>query len=126
MRCKILFSYFIFLPLHYHYDFTESFKFNSSEELERVEAERLRLEKERREMQEQEQYFFDYEGVREMYEFDRRHTSEIKSSGVFRQGLHWQPLEILKLENDNILKERERLEKEGFQVMKIDNTSTLS
>ena len=69
-----------------HRENEESFKFKTSEELMKVEHERRRLEKERREINEQEGYFYDFDGIRAMYDFDRRHRSEIKAAGIFRQG----------------------------------------
>jgi hypothetical protein len=56
----------------------ESFKFKSSNELRLVEEERRRVEKERREIYENECYFYDFNGIKTTYNFDRRHRSKIK------------------------------------------------
>ena len=84
----------------------------SGAELIAVEGERRRLEKERREIFESEAYFYDFDGLRVTYEFDRRHRSEIKEQGIFRQGLQWNHEDLEKLEVDNTRHERERLLKE--------------
>lgn len=62
-----------------------SFRFKKSEEIAAVEAERRRLEKERREMEESEAYFYDFQDLKIIYDFDQRHAKTIKQAGVFRQ-----------------------------------------
>ena len=99
-----------------HRENEESFRFESSAELVKIEEERRRLEKERREMNEEEGYFFDFDGIKVMYEFDRRHRSEIKGAGIFRQGLQWTADELEQLERDNIKAEEARLTRLGLQV----------
>ena len=59
-----------------------SFRFKSSSELEKVEKERVRLEKERREMDVGEGYFYDFNDLKAIYEFDQRHAQEIKRHGT--------------------------------------------
>lgn len=68
-----------------HRDNEASFRFTKSEEITRVEVERRRLEKERREMEEQEGFFYDFQDLKIVYEFDQRHAKTIKRAGVFRQ-----------------------------------------
>ena len=89
-----------------------TFKFTSGAQLVAVEGERRRLEKERREIFESEAYFYDFDGLRVTYEFDRRHRSEIKEQGIFRQGLQWNQEDLKKLGIDNEKRERARLLKE--------------
>jgi len=68
-----------------HRDNEASFRFTKAEEITRVEVERRRLEKERREMEEQEGYFYDFQDLKIVYEFDQRHAKTIKRAGIFRQ-----------------------------------------
>jgi hypothetical protein len=72
-----------------HRENESSYRFKTAEELRIVEEERRRLEKERRDMEESNVYFHDFEQMRVLYDFDRRHANEIKPSGIFRQGLQW-------------------------------------
>lgn len=62
-----------------------SFRFKKADEITTVEVERRRLEKERREMDESEAYFYDFQDLKIVYDFDQRHASTIKKAGVFRQ-----------------------------------------
>ena len=62
-----------------------SFRFKSSGEIAAVEVERRRLEKERREMEEQEAFFYDFQDLKIVYDFDQRHSAVIKKAGIFRQ-----------------------------------------
>ena len=88
-----------------HRENEESFRFKSSDELALVENERRKLEKEAREMDENECYFYDFAGLKVMYDFDRRHRKTIKNGGVFRQGLQWTADEIVAYEASTIIKE---------------------
>lgn len=91
-----------------------TFRFKSSAELEAVERERIRLEKERRELEINEAYFYDYQDLPVIYDFDRRHAVSIKAAGVFRQGLQWKEEELQMFELTKVTREKERLEKEGL------------
>ncbi len=92
----------------------QSFRFKNSAELEAVERERLRLEKERREMSMNEGYFYDFQDLKIVYEFDRRHAKSIKAAGIFRQGLQWTENELEYYEASKRAREGERLEVEGL------------
>lgn len=91
-----------------------TFRFKSSEELATVEQERIRLEKERRELEMSEAYFYDFQDLEVIYDFDRRHAKSIKAAGIFRQGLQWKEEELQMFELQKVLREKERLEKEGL------------
>ena len=99
-----------------HRENEDGFRVTSNAELAAVVDERRRLEKERRELVESEQYFYDFDGIRAMYEFDRRHRSEIKEQGIFRQGLQWTADDLAHLEVDNVRREKERLRGEGMLI----------
>ena len=99
-----------------HRENEDGFRFSSNAEITAVLDERRRLEKERRELVESEQYFYDFDGIRAMYEFDRRHRSEIKEQGIFRQGLQWREDDLMLLEHENVRKEKERLRREGMLI----------
>jgi hypothetical protein len=90
-----------------------SYHFKDSQELQRLEKERLRLEKERREMELSEVYFYDFQDLQAVYDFDRRHAKDLKSGGVFRQGLQWTATEVEYFEQTKRIQEMVRLEKEG-------------
>ena len=59
-----------------------------------MERERIRLEKERRELAEQEAFFYDFQDLKYVYDFDLRHKKHLKADGIFRQGLQWTPEEL--------------------------------
>lgn len=99
-----------------HYENEENYRPANNFELMILERERLRLEKERRELQEQEQYFYDFQDLRVIYEFDRRHAREIKKHGIFRQGLQWTKDELETYEQRKVIKEEIRLRDEGLPV----------
>ena len=61
-----------------------SFRFKSSSELQKIEQERLRLEKERRLLDLEESFFYDFQDLKCIYEFDQRHAADIKRQGLFR------------------------------------------
>ena len=103
-----------------------TFKFKSSEELRIVEKERIRLEKERREMEENEAYFYDYQDLPVIYDFDRRHAKSIKSTGIFRQGLQWKEDELKMFELEKITKEKERIQKLGLSEALLENFDPLN
>jgi hypothetical protein len=92
----------------------ESFRFKNSEELHLVEVERRRVEKELREIDEKECYFYDFAGIRVLYEFDRRHRVAIKKDGAFRQGLQWTLDEIEQFERNETQSENQRMLDNGF------------
>jgi len=79
-----------------------SFKFKDGKHLRRVENERARLEKERREMSLTRNVFYDYEDVKAIYEFDRRHKIYFKDQGVVRQGVQWTDRELSDLKEKKI------------------------
>lgn len=91
-----------------------AFKFKDPKELEVVAAERLRLEKERREVEMAEEQFYDFQDLKAIYDFDRRHQKELKQCGIFRQGLQWTEEQILYYEQTKQIQEMTRLEKEGI------------
>jgi hypothetical protein len=97
-----------------HRDNEMTFRFKSSEELAMVERERIRLEKERRELEMSEAYFYDFQDLEVIYDFDRRHAKSIKAAGIFRQGLQWKEDELAMFELTKVTREKERLEKEGL------------
>lgn len=71
-----------------HYHSERTFKFSSSAELAWAEEERIRLEKEKRVLYETDEcYFYDFQSIEAIYDFDLRHQKELKAAGVFRQGL---------------------------------------
>lgn len=98
-----------------------AFRFKDSKELIVLEKERIRLEKERREMALEEEYFYDFQDLKAIYEFDRRHAKELKQHGIFRQGLQWTPTELKYFETTKTIQEAARLESQGIfagQAMK--------
>lgn len=103
-----------------------TFRFKSSQELEKVEEERIRLEKERREMETTEAYFYDYQDLPVIYDFDRRHAVSIKKAGIFRQGLQWKEDELEFFELSKINREKERLEKEGLPEALLEQFDPLA
>lgn len=109
-----------------HRDNEMAFRFKSSEELAIVEQERVRLEKERREMEMSEAYFYDFQDLPVIYDFDRRHAVSIKKDGVFRQGLQWKEDELEFFELSKITREKERLEKEGLPEALLEKFDPLA
>jgi len=106
-----------------HRENEAAFRFKTTDELALVEQERSRLEKERREMEEQESYFYDFQDLRIIYEFDRRHAKFIKDSGIFRQGLQWTEEELKGFERRKIIEEKDRIKKENLVdtlILKFD------
>lgn len=99
-----------------HRENPASFRFKTSRELERVIAERKRLEKERYELDEAGVFFYDYQDITPVYEFDRRHASLLKTMGAFRQGVQWNEEDIQKFEEQEEDRERRRLAGLGIQV----------
>lgn len=95
-----------------------SFRFKNTQELQMVEKERIRLEKERREMDENEQYFYDYDDLKAIYDFDRRHSRSLKEAGKFRQGIQWSEEEVELFEARKIKEKKAQLENEGKIVEK--------
>ena len=91
-----------------------AFRFNSPKELEIVDKERVRLEKERREVEMAEEQFYDFQDLKAIYDFDRRHQKELKACGIFRQGLQWTEEQVLYYEETKKIQEMARLEKEGI------------
>lgn len=109
-----------------HRDNEMTFRFKSSEELAAVERERIRLEKERREMEMEESYFYDFQDLEVIYDFDRRHAVSIKAAGIFRQGLQWKEDELQMFELTKITREKERLEKDGLPESLLENFDALA
>jgi hypothetical protein len=99
-----------------HRDNEASFHFKDSAELQTIERERLRLEKERREMELSEEFFYDFQELQAVYDFDRRHAKDLKAGGVFRQGLQWTETEVEYFEQTKRIQEMFRLEKEGVYL----------
>jgi hypothetical protein len=102
-----------------HRDNPASFRFKTSKELKRVEQERARLEKERYELDESECFFYDYQDITPVYEFDRRHAPLLKKEGAFRQGVQWNETDIKRFEEKEESKERRRLAGMGITVPEI-------
>ena len=109
-----------------HREDEASFKFVNSEELALVESERLRMEKERRVMEEEEAFFYDFNDLKAVYEFDRRHAKFIKGAGIFRQGLQWTEEELRMYEVDMKYKEIERIKRENLVENVIDKFDALN
>ena len=91
-----------------------AFRFKEAKELELLEKERLRLEKERRELSLEEEYFYDFQDLKAVYEFDRRHAKELKAQGIFRQGLQWTETELQYFQTTKTIQEIARLEAAGI------------
>jgi len=65
------------------------YRFRNSEELTAVGKMRRKLEKERWDQTHHDPYFYDFEDIRQIYEFDRRHQYHFRDEGVTRQGVQW-------------------------------------
>ena len=50
---------------------------------------RRKIEKERWDQADHDPYFYDFDNVRQIYEFDRRHQYHFRDLGVTRQGVQW-------------------------------------
>lgn len=109
-----------------HRDNEQSFRFKNSLEIVQVEEERRRLEKERRIMDENECYFYDYQDLKVIYDFDRRHAKNIKAAGIFRQGLQWSEDELKDFEDKKVLTEKYRLLEEGLPESLLEEFDALS
>lgn len=109
-----------------HRDNEQSFRFKNSSEITTIEAERIRLEKENRIMEENEVFFYDFEGLRVVYDFDQRHSKLLKSHGLFRQGLQWTAEELTHYEATKLEEEKERLQLEGMASLSIYKYDPLS
>jgi hypothetical protein len=59
-------------------------------------------------------FFYDFQDLQAVYEFDRRHARDLKAAGVFRQGIQWTPKEIDYFATTKKIQESVRLEKEGI------------
>lgn len=90
-----------------------------------VEEERIRLEKERRMLDLEEAYFYDFQDLPVIYDFDRRHAVNIKAAGIFRQGLQWKEYELEYYEQSRVMKEKQRLEAEGLPEALIEGFDPL-
>ena len=86
-----------------------SFRFRDGDHLRSIERERARLEKERREMDLARNVFYDYEDVKAIYEFDRRHKIYFKEQRIVRQGVQWSERELEELKEQKI-KEIEQID----------------
>jgi len=104
----------------------QAFRFKDPAEITTVEMERRRLEKERRELEEAEVYFYDFQDLHVIYEFDRRHASYIKRDGVFRQGLHWKEEELQDYEKMKLKQEESRIKEAGLIETVINKFDTLA
>ena len=84
------------------------YRFRNSEELTAVGKTRRKLEKERWDQVQADPYFYDFEDIRQIYEFDRRHQYHFRDEGVTRQGVQWteeafkERYEKMKLSADNL------------------------
>ena len=107
-------DYWMYDAIKRHRKDEAGFKFKDPKELEIVSKERIRLEKERREVELAEEQFYDFQDLKAIYEFDRRHQKELKSCGIFRQGLQWTEEQVLYYEQTKKIQEMARLEKEGI------------
>ncbi len=116
----------LFEAVKRHRENEMTFRFKSSQELENVEQERIRLEKERREMETSEAYFYDFQDLPVIYDFDRRHAVSIKKAGIFRQGLQWKEEELEFFELSKVTREKERLEKEGLPEALLEQFDPLA
>jgi hypothetical protein len=103
-----------------------AFRFKDSKQLAMVESERMRMEKERRVMEQSEAFFYDFNDLRVVYGFDRRHAKFIKSSGIFRQGLQWTEEELRQFEINMKYEEIERIKKENLVETMIDKFDPLN
>ena len=103
-----------------------SFRFKDSKQLALVESERLRIEKERRVMEMDEAFFYDFNDLRVVYAFDRRHAKFIKGSGIFRQGLQWTEEELRQFEINKRYEEIERLKRENLVETQIEKFDPLN
>ena len=108
-----------------HREDEENFRFRSNEELQLVEQERVRLEKERRIMQENECFFYDYQDLKVIYEFDHRHAKDIKSHGIFRQGLQWTKEELENFELKERIRQKDKLEAQGLPETLLEDFDPL-
>lgn len=108
-----------------HRENEQSFRFKDASELQLVEAERVRIEKERRVMNENECYFYDYQDLKAIYDFDRRHAKELKAHGIFRQGLQWTQTELEFFEQTKLIQHMSELEKRGRPPGFIDDFDPL-
>jgi hypothetical protein len=109
-----------------HREDEENFRFKSNEELQLVEQERIRLEKERRIMQENECFFYDYQDLKVIYEFDHRHAKDIKNHGIFRQGLQWTKEELENFELKEKIRQKEKLEAQGLPETLLEDFDPLA
>lgn len=103
-----------------------AFRFKDSMQLELVEYERLRMEKERRVMEQEEAFFYDFNDLRVVYGFDKRHAKFIKGAGIFRQGLQWTEEELRQFEINKKYEEIERLRRENLVETQIENFDPLN
>lgn len=116
----------LFMKYKQHYENEENYRPKDNFELVLLEKERLRLEKERREIESNEQYFYDFQDLQVIYEFDRRHAKEIKSFGIFRQGLQWTKDELEIFEQKKLVSEEVRLRREGLPEALISEYDPLA
>lgn len=103
-----------------------AFRFKDSQQLALVESERLKIEKERRVMEMDEAFFYDFNDLRVVYAFDRRHAKFIKSSGIFRQGLQWTEEELRQFEVNKRYEEIDRLKRENLVETQIEKFDPLN
>lgn len=115
----------LWLQTNRHRQDEGTFRFKNAEELAKVENERLRLEKERRDMEKTEGFFYDFDDLQIVYDFDYRHARTIKAAGVFRQGLQWTEEEVKYYEASKRARERERLEREGLPETLLEEFDAL-
>ena len=71
-----------------------AYRFSAPGEVAQVEAERVRLEKEGRLLANADMHFYDFEDMKRVYEFDRRHKIFFKEQNLVRQGIQWTEVEL--------------------------------
>lgn len=116
----------LYLAIKRHRSDEASFRFNNAQELKVVEDERLHLEKERREMEDAEAFFYDFQDLSIVYDFDRRHAKFIKDAGIFRQGLQWTQEELRQFERKSVAVEKERIAQDNLVETTIEKFDPLS
>lgn len=99
---------------------------NEIDSLENVLKEKRRLEKEAREIEETEVFFYDYEDLESIYQFDRRHAKAIKQHGIIRQGLQWTKTDLLQYETKKKFNYKSYLEENNMNLNLLEDYNPIN
>eukprot|EP00981_Chlorochromonas_danica_P003173 scaffold633_cov288-Ochromonas_danica.AAC.8 len=116
----------LFQMLKQHVTNERTFRFKRAADLQWVEEERIRLEKEKRILyHNEENFFYDFQSIKAVYDFDLLHQKELKAKGLFRQGLQWKDHELESYLQDKLMEKRDSLVRQGLPLTLLEDYDPL-